>query len=166
MSKNSLETLEAELQAAIAQLEADQLAAKEAQSRIATVESQKRRIESQLAQIREQERLRQVEEDLGSEVHELRALGDSINERSRELFLLLNQFDALRVAIGSKQTETGKESAVIQSHCDFSALPACLHRPGQARIFLTTRGKADHLRDNPARNIRYEFQVDEILGLE
>lgn len=163
---SSLKNLEAELKDAIAQLKADQAIATEAKSRIASVESQKRRIESELAQLREQERLRQVEEDLGSEVHQLRQIGDRINEKSRELYAMLNEFEALRVSIVAKQSDLKRDQkAAIQNHCDFNKLPVFVHRCGAREIFLTTRGKADCLRDAPNRGVSYGFNVDEALGI-
>lgn len=161
----TISELEQQLQAAIEELSSDAKQQEDLRSRIAQAETQKRRIESQLATLQEQERLKQVESDLGSEVHQLRELGDRINESSRDLFKLVSEFEALSKAIGAKQGEL-KHKPMIEIGPKPEELPVVLHREGEPSIFLISRARAAIFRNDTTRFMGrdYQFPVDEILG--
>jgi chromosome segregation ATPase len=157
--------LETQLQVTIDELAADQSSEQEIRSRIAEGESQKRRIESQLATLREQERLKQVEADLGKEVHQLRELGDRINEGSRKLFKLMTEFETLSQSITEKEHEL-KQKPAVSLNIKPDRLPCVLHTEGEPSIFLMTRAEAEFFRNSTQKTMGrdYQFPLDQILG--
>lgn len=161
----SISELEDKLQKVTADLTIDESHAEELQQEISKKQSTKLAIESELADLRDQQRRQAIEAELGDEVHKLREIADRINANSRQMNQDFKQFDALVESIKGKTLQLGRKP---QFHVDFRRknLPVILHREGEPSFFIINREKSDKFRDSTRSwaNYEYHFNVDAIVG--